>query len=497
MPRFARPRVAVALLSLWLFAGAFPAEAADHFLVIGGGNGPDNNQVSLEKNVLFFRRLLAESAEPGAPADVLFASGSDGAANVQFLPAQDPPRLNQLLARLFGQEQGLWDEYRPHLLGKVRGPATRAALDDWFNAAANTLGAGDRVIIYFTGHGGPGSNPPQNTNMSLWCQPPMTVTEFTRRLDRLSPKVSVVLWMVQCHAGGFAGTIFKEGKAGGELSASRRCGFFATRFDRNAAGCTPDTVEDDYKDYSTYFFGALGGKSRGGDAIGGCDLDGDGRVSFAEANAYVQLHSDTIDIPTTTSEALLRRFSKTSGAGLATPQMPFSSLIEHASVVHRTVLLGLCDQLKLASDDRFNEARRAADLEEGQRRSLSSQRRAKEDEAQRLNDQIKSRLLQKWPDIGNPWRPQTQALLRTHAAEIQQAIELDSDCPRWELLRRDIDQLDDQELAAERRWVKYQRLIRALETTALAQNLEKVASPQVLTRYREMVEDEAGTLAPP
>src|SRR5665213_2626386 len=92
-----------------------------------------------------------------------------------------------------------------------------------------------------------------------------------------------------------------------------------------------------------------------GKPVTGCDLNGDGHVSFAEAHAYVLLNSETIDIPTTTSEALLRSYSKTTGDDMSKPQMPFRTLLARSSPLQKVVLEGLCDQLRLTSEDRFDD----------------------------------------------------------------------------------------------------------------------------------------------
>ena len=322
----------------------------------------------------------------------------------------------------------------------------------------------------------------------------MHVTEFVGLLDRLSPTVQVVLVMVQCHSGGFANIIFKDGKFGGELSKARRCGFFATTFDRSAAGCTPDTAEDDYKDYSTYFFAALCGKTRTGKPVTGCDIDGDGHVNFAEAHAYVMLHSDTIDIPNTTSDALLRQFSKTSGEGLAKPTMPFDQLMSRATPAQKLILAGLSDQLKLMAADRWNEARRLADNVEVERKSVERDVNGKHDAGHKLAEHIRRRLICHWPELQNPWHPRVAELMKSDGLAIQKAIENDSDYARWDLLQRDADKLDDRELDLERRWAKCQRLIRTLETVALAANLGKVAVPEVVGRYKQLVDDEAAVV---
>jgi hypothetical protein len=483
------------LFALFGIAAAAPLRAGDHFLAIGGGDSPSNNQISLEKNITFFQRVLVDAEGPGTFPDVLFSDGSGGSRDVQFIPDQDPPRLNLLLARVYDNEHGVNFSYRAHKLNNLRGTASRRGLDDWFNTTGKRLGEGDRLFIYFTGHGASGvANQIQNTTMSMWCDRPMQVTEFVGLLDRLSPRVQVVLIMVQCHSGGFANAIFNGGKAGSALSPARRCGFFATTWDRNAAGCTPDTAEDDYKDYSTYFFAALDGKTRTGKPVKGCDIDGDGRVSFAEAHAWVILHSDTIDIPVITSEALLRQFSKSSGAGLTRPQLSFDNLILKASLPQKAVLEGLSEQLKLTAENRYDETKRLADLLAAERKTVDADRTRKSGEAEKLARRIRSRLIQRWPELPNPWNPHVAEMLKQEGAQIQQFIERDSDSPRWELLRRDISRLDDRSLDLERKWVKCQRMLRMLETVALAANLERVAPAGVVERYKQLLEDEGGML---
>jgi hypothetical protein len=369
-------------------------------------------------------------------------------------------------------------------------------LEEWFNETGKNLKDEDRLFIYFTGHGGSGAagHNSQNTTISMWCERPMPASEFVHLLDLVPPKVQVVVIMVQCHSGGFANMIFNNAKPGGELSPARRCGFFATTFDRKAAGCTPDTAEEDYRDYSTYFFAALDGKTRAGKALNGCDLDGDGHVSLAEAHAYVMIHSDTIDIPVTTSDAFLRQFSKSSGGGLTRPEMTYKDLLDLASVPQKAVLEALSDQLKLSTDDRYNETKRLADLIEAERKTIERERTQKTQEADKLAERIRHKLVQRWPELSNPWHPRIPELTSKEGPQIQLSIEKDSDNPRWQILRRDCDRLEDRAMDLERKWVKCQRMLRVLETVALAANLEKVATPAIVERYKQLLEDEGGTL---
>ncbi|MDB5329138.1 MAG: signal peptide protein, partial [Phycisphaerales bacterium] len=150
-----------------LFIAPF-ARGGDHFLTIGGGDSPANNQVSLEKNVLFFQRLLGEIEGKDTPQDVLFADGSGKTRDLQVLAPDDPPRINLLLARLFAGENELAFQFRQHDIPGVHGSSTRRGLEEWFNTKGTKLGEDDRLFIYFTGHGGAGK-PEENTTISMWC----------------------------------------------------------------------------------------------------------------------------------------------------------------------------------------------------------------------------------------------------------------------------------------------------------------------------------------
>lgn len=471
-----------------------PGRAADHFLTIGGGDSPSYNQVSLEKNVLFFQRLLRDLEGPGIAHDIFFADGTAGSRDVQYVADDQLPRVNLLLARLFNQEEGAHLRYRPHQIPGLRGPSTRRSIENWFDTTGRQLGDGDRLFIYFTGHGGEG-NPSRNTNFSLWNERSMTMFDFTSLLDRLSSKVNVVLIMVQCHAGGFADVIFSNGRAGPRLSNARRCGFFATTSDRNAAGCTADISEDDYRDYSTYFFAALDGKTRTGQSVMTPDFDRDGRVSLAEAHAYTLLNADTIDLPLTSSDVLLRQFSRTRGDGLLSLDTPFETLLERASPPQRAVLEGLAQRLALRTGSEIASARQLAERSVSDKKDSERQRTQRWTDADNLAHGITRRLARRWPELSSPWNPRVPELLKDDGPEIQKAIESDRLFTRFQRAYDQFQAATEKDLALDHQWAKCQRFLYTAESVALAANLEKVAGPNTVARYRQMIADEAGTFA--
>jgi hypothetical protein len=301
--------------------------------------------------------------------------------------------------------------------------------------------------------------------------------------------VQVVLIMVQCHSGGFGDVIFKNADAGPLLAEPTRCGFFATWHDRLAAGCTPDTQEENYKDYTTYFFAALSGKTRVGQAIAAPDYDHDGKTSMAEAHAYVLLTSDTIDIPMCTSDVLLRQFSKIKDdkvKELVTPSTKFETLIKETSPDRRAVLEGLSKQLELKGDDRAASARALADSIDKQRKALEQRPSGRRNDREGPGNQLKAAVMARWPEIANPFHPAAMAALTREAAEIVKTIETHPAFKQWDAQSQKSEEQSMKSFGLERKWVKCQRFLYVSESVALEANLGKFASKMIQERYKTL-----------
>jgi hypothetical protein len=500
---------------------ALRAPARDHFLTIGGGASPQSNQLSLERNVFFYQRVLKETGHENDAHDVYFACGNAEQRDLQIADAaHQPPRVNLLLAQLFGRDEELYQNYRPHDLKNLKGPANRDSINKWFSTTGKRLADGDRLFVYFTGHGsggpggGPGggrgrsssqpttaptSNAARNTTMDLWNDAGLRVTEFTTLLNQLNPKVKVILVMVQCHSGGFADVIFKDGAPGPVLAEPQRCGFFATWHDRLAAGCTPDTVEENYREYSTYFLAALCGKTRTGEAIEPPDYDSDGRTSLAEAHAYTQITSETIDIPVCTSDILLRQFSKTKDdkvKGLITSNAPFDQLCESATPDRRAVLEGLSKTLELKGTDRGAAAKSLSDTISRERRDLERNKGRLNQEREQLRRQLRAAVQARWPEMSNAFHPAVVKAISDESDQIIRTIESHAAYTKWNKLGEEIDQITGKSFDLEKKWVKAQRFLYVAESVALAANLEKFANRLVQERYKALRTAENGFFVP-
>ncbi|REJ71151.1 MAG: hypothetical protein DWQ34_08580 [Planctomycetota bacterium] len=521
---FTEPNVMRAcLLTLLLLTTCGTAHGEDVFLTIGGGYNAHGNQISLEKNVLLFQRMLEQDYGADVRHDVFFADGGSPGRDLQYVdPGEKIPAALRLLAELHDQDDDIDYQYRNHEVPDISGPSARNGLQTWFDETGSALAEGDRLFIYVTAHGGRSTDKeqPHDTLLYLWNRQTIRMRDFVGMLDQVPGDVPVVIVMVQCYSGGYSHTIFNGGDPENGLAAANRCGFFATVHDRVAAGCTADINEANYREYSTYFFEALRGRTRFDAPAPQPDYDGDGLTSLAEAHAAVILSSVTIDIPVCTSDALLREFSVTQasdsegdkpaadqdvaaaesdsaveGIGgqltadegeLLTAESPYDRLIENADPIDRAIIDGLSEELAITEPNRAAAARAKADEFQKRMNELGEDQQKLQGEYNGIRNRIKRRVIGRWPELDNRWHPVTVDVLANHADELVELIESTPRYDRFVELREQIDDVEEAKFDQERNWVKTQRLLWALETCALAANLPYVASQETVDRFNQL-----------
>lgn len=494
------PLVALAGL-LTLGAGGLPAK--DHVLTIGGGYSPAGNQVSLERNVLFFEKLLRERLPSGTPHDLYFSDGTSPDPDLQFQPeGEDVPTAYRLMAGLFGTEDDLANQYRDHTLEAVRGGSSPEELERWFQEVGAGLQAGDRLILYVTAHGGRSGQKenPFNTKIWMWNMQSIDAARLAGWLGGLPAGVEVVTVMVQCFSGGFSHLVFNDNDAGKGDHERVVCGFYATVHDREAAGCTPDVNEANYDEFSSHFWAALRGSNRLDEPVAGCDHDGDGVISFAEAHAHAVLTSRNIDIPVKTSGAFLRVHSKLGtpeDAGLLGHHTPYSEIHSRAGAVDRAVLDGLSEALGLEGEERGARAAERAEALGKELQEVEGAKKAQKKTLDGVRRVIATDIRNRWPALENKHSPGAVRLLsRPRLREaFQQAVESHPRHAEWDQLKQERAELEEKELEISKQYALVRRFVRAVENVAYEANLDAVADPAVRARYDRIRQAEAGTLA--
>lgn len=342
-------------------------------LLLSGGGDVGDNAVAHERNISFASRTLAALGLGPAHQTLLFADGDDPSPDLSF---EEPNEERH--RRLYAM--GLWltpDAAARTAVLRARnhalGPSRAADSDTVFEtleadaqAARRAFGpggeAGDArdLFLYVTDHGVRARDSTNNL-IVLWGSQHLRVRELGQALDRQPPSRRVVSVMAQCFSGSFANLVHEGGDPRRQLAAHDRCGFFAAPPDRPAAGCSPKTDESLYDDYTTRFFSALGGADRAGRPAPSADLDGDGHVSYEEAHLAAIRWEQTMDVPVSSSEELLRRRYDDLLRDLGSDRRPIADLMADARVELRTVAAALGAALELPRSTTLRSLRRRHD----------------------------------------------------------------------------------------------------------------------------------------
>jgi hypothetical protein len=502
-----------------------------NLLVFGGGYSPSGNQVSLESNVKYFRRIRSSIGLGQAAMKTYFADGKSKDRDLQFFdPAFSIPEVNQIMAELLGSSRGIANQYRDNDL-QADDSSSLGALDKWVGMRTKQ-GGKQTNLIYFTGHGGKADKKtPHNTTAYLWNNSRLKVSDLVKKLDKLPKEQPCVFVMVQCYSGGFANIIFKEGNPKKGLSEYPRAGFFATVKDRVAAGCTPDIREKNYHEYSTRFWEGLCGESRVGKKTKQPDLNKDGKTSLAEAHAYVILRSDTIDIPIKTSDVFLRHFSalsppktpaktdsnKTSSIGSKTTaiieKLPnkkdaetnqqsnacdstdlfcsvsdqLKGLLKGAEKESKFVINGLSRRLELTLPNRHDETKKLIESLKKKRSTLSEQKKKHDEERGKIKRTLALKIRKTWPELKNLHHPTVTSLYRKpNTTEVKKVVDEDGSWTRYKELNEKSKKLEHERFLLEKKEVLAMRLIRELETIVLVKNLPLINPPHILGSYEKL-----------
>jgi hypothetical protein len=299
---------AVALFAGVLY-GASSAHALDHVWIIGGGPYPGHSQAQIEFNVNWVIQVLNASA--GArQLHVYYTDGSTTGRDVVLWqsPAESKASL-QPLARVFGEHGPNGERYYSNRIPNVQAGTEANDLKARLEKDFSELKPGDRALLVYNGHGLQDQGDSAGNTLRLWNDSSLSVREMDQIMSRIDPTVPVRFVFTQCYSGGFARLMHPQAQDTLALGEANRCGFFAESEDRESEGCSASIKVGDYRDYSTYFFAALNGSTRTGEAIGvNPDRNGDNVVSLHEAHLFALSQAHNADLPRATSEVFLERW---------------------------------------------------------------------------------------------------------------------------------------------------------------------------------------------
>jgi len=429
---------------LVLTIAAAPVMAETRVSLIGGGDTLEHSQVQIESNVGWLQTIFRERE---IETRTYFGSGDGEESDVAYLA---PTELAAAGTVLLPHEPRI--RYRRHELPDVAGSTRKPELTEALRRDLGSLAPGDDALVIFNGHGGIDHADTRNNYLKLWDEGRMTVSDLESLLDAAPNGTPVRFVMAQCYSGAFARLIYDDPHDASGFR-SNRCGFMSEAADRLAEGCSLSLGESEFRDYTTYFFAALAGRTRSDEPIEAqaVDRDRDGLVSFRESHFYALLNAHSADLSRSTSEQYLEDWSPW--------YLRFDSLREN----DRSVYWSLAEELA----QRYGWQTRPAMLS-----ALRGQyARAVDDaDARRISAQKGLRALRERPDA----TPQRDALEMQRTAEAAGRESRD----------------------ATRMLTQVEKIYRLRQLARLEQALEQYGNAEERARYGELVQCEAGHLSP-
>lgn len=431
---------------------AMPAMAQTHVSLIGGGNTVDDSQVQIESNVGWLQTMFRER---DIEARTYFGAGDSAEPDVAYLaPAEPSPNATEALAN---ESRVL---YRRHELPDVSGSTRKPELTEALRRDLASLSAGEEALVIFNGHGGIDRADTRNNYLKLWGDERMTVRDLESLLDAAPEKTQVRFVMAQCYSGAFARLIYDDPRTASGFRGNR-CGFMSEAADRLAEGCSLSLDETEFRDYTTYFFAALGGRTRLGQPIEAqaVDRDRDGVVSFRESHFYALLNAHSSDLSRSTSEQYLEDWSPW--------YLRWDSIAEN----HRSIYWSLAEELAQHYGWETRPAKLAA---------LRGQYATAVDEAdtRRAAAQKELRALREQPPVE----------LAEHTADTRQRDLLET--------QGVVETAGRESRDASRMLTQVEKIYRLRQLARLEQALEKYGNAEERGRYGELVQCEAGELRP-
>lgn len=390
-------------------------EGRDFTLLMGGGPNPQNNQIVLENNMNYLTRILDLEAQDQT-SKLLFSDGLSKLPDLHYIDKDKKlEKIYYYLSEILGPSRGVRFRYRSSHIKKISNSSTLNAVKKNISDLAYQLRESDQVLIYFTGHGSASlSYDPFQTRINLWKNASINVEEFNYLLSLFKKKTKVILVLTQCYSGGFAELVVDKKMKGNFLSHYNRVGFFSTRHDKIATGCSPYVQETRSFDYTHLFFSALTGKLKDGQKVELVDYNLDGKTSFSEAHAYVMIHADTLDIPIKTSDHLVRRLGKKriyitdwKEIFIRESKIKISRIINKAFEPERTILKILKKKLFANKDRYIIKIRNEINSYYLEKKSFEIKIQSLINKIYQVKVKLKFALLAEYPYLDNPWNPQT------------------------------------------------------------------------------------------
>ena len=391
----------------------FPLHASNQIFIFGGGPTPNESQVSIELNTRWIRDIV-EREYPNQKIYLHYTDGNDVGLDMKgWSPIKGKQGQVQALARVFNSEKENGYYYYSSKLAEDVKPSDSGSISASLNALFNSSRPGDELFLVYQGHGGYRSDTNKN-HFRLWDGSSINVVQFEKLMSKANSDSTIRFLFPQCFSGAFTRVIYTDARVENGIAKGRRCGFLAQREDSESEGCTDSVNTNDYHDYSSYFFSAIGGKAiDGGVLVDNPDRDNDGTVTLLEAHYYSLKNAFSVDFSRSTSQDYLEQWQPWYLRWLPIPREPdnvYSEIAEH--IANRFNLNGKGKKINP------EVSRKLGNLVDVIAR-LEKDQKELEKKISKIQKHIQRGLSKRWPSIIRPYTERFRKIMLENIEEIE------------------------------------------------------------------------------
>lgn len=478
----------ILLLSL-LISPITPAYAIDHIWIIGGGASLHSSQAQIELNVKWEREVIIRQAKK-ARLQIFYTDGDNPESDIFAWHAPvESPRTLQPLARVFDAQGANGEQFYSNTVPGVNGTTRAPELVARLRKEFSKLVPGDRVLFIFYGHGTYNDADVADNALRLWGNTLLTARDLEKMLSEINPTIPVRLILPQCYSGGFARVIHPGAEATRTLVPHNRCAFMSVADDRESEGCTPSINIGDFRDYSTYFFAALDGRTRLGQKLSASpDLDANGFISLREAHFYSMANAVSTDLPRSTSEVYLEEWQPWYLRWLGSAHEPeniYSKLAQKVAISNTLPATGR--ELIQATSTAYKQYN--TDLVE-----LENERTELKKSIPLLRQNIRTEVAEHWPAVLAPYTYNFYNFLQKDLARAQTFIMRHTNYKDLVKQQDRIRELDTLILASQRKLAQMDKILRLRKLATLLDQFQRMANTKDQAAYQSLVSCEESRL---
>lgn len=463
---------------LLAFCAALPlfVQADTQAVLIGGGYKLDSSQGQIEENVRWLQQILPNHVKS---LDVFFGSGSDDKVHdvVYWDNSARSSKQRNPLADVMDSPASEWIRYKHNEINPNMGAAEKSNIESKLATFLPGISS-DNFLVVYNGHGGYGGlNKTHLNNLLLWNNTELNTDEFRELLNKTPKKVTSRFVLTQCFSGGFYNAVVNDNKV-----IPNRCGFMADAENLEAEGCELGINKDDFRDYTTYFFAALNGKTRYNEELMfNPDKDGNQKISFREAHFYALETALSSDLSRSTSEIFLEKWQP----WYIRWQTGYSDQNDYGALAKAVATRNSIQPNKL-NEQRFVKEKELADIQ--------SQKQASSEKIKILQKKLLSNLELSFPFLKHPYTSSYTATINQQQKLIQQKIRELIEYPQLVAELELMEELLTQELAKKREITQIEKVRRLQRLSNLEGAFDRFASSEQKRDYQLLVDCEKGYL---